>query len=208
MKALILVDIQNDFIDGSLQVPNGIEVVNIANYLINEFKNELIIATQDWHPKGHCSFASTYGVSVFDTVKLKDGTDQICWPDHCVQDTTGAKLHSNLKFNSLMLIKKGIILIRKGTDLDVDSYSGFWDNARKNDTGLSYDINDAGVDEVYIVGLATDYCVKFTAIDSVDAGFKTFVILEGCRGVAPETTEAAIKEMKAAGVTVLDKYER
>ncbi len=198
MKALILVDIQNDFMPfGSLPVPHGDEVVRVANALSPAFG--LVVATQDWHPAGHGSFASSHsGHSPGETIDL-GGVAQVLWPDHCVQNTPGASFHSGLDVSAIGLV------VRKGTDPSVDSYSAFYDNARLRDTGLADSLRSRGVDEVALVGLATDYCVKFTALDARSLGFKVDVVVEGVRAVdvQPGDGEAAIEEMRSAGCRVL-----
>ncbi|MEZ6190585.1 MAG: bifunctional nicotinamidase/pyrazinamidase [Phycisphaerales bacterium] len=180
MKALLLVDIQNDFTPGSpggaLAVPNGDEVIAVANRLMPMY--DLVVATQDWHPKGHKSFASEHaGHNVGDIINW-GGLDQVLWPDHCVQGTPGAEFCPDLNTQGINEV------VRKGTDPDIDSYSGFYDNGHRKATGLTGLLQSRGVTEVDVMGLATDYCVKFTALDAVREGFTTRVILEGCRGVS------------------------
>jgi len=196
-KALILVDIQNDFVpSGSLAVPGGDQVVPVANRIMNNY--DLVVATQDWHPANHKSFASQYpGKNIGDMVEL-DGLQQILWPDHCVQNTQGAELVAELNTDQIDKI------MYKGTDTNIDSYSGFFDNGHRKATGLAEYLNEQNVKAVDIMGLATDYCVKFTALDAVELGFNTSLILEGCRGVElnPGDCEKAIEEMKVAGVVI------
>ncbi len=195
MKALILVDIQNDFMPGgALAVPNGDQVVAAANELAPRF--ELVVASQDWHPPNHSSFAGQHpGSSPGDRVEI-DGLEQVLWPDHCVQDTRGAELHSGLVRRNLHHI------VRKGVDRRIDSYSAFFDNARRRATGLADYLSEKGVGSVTILGLATDYCVKYTALDAVDLGLETTVALDGCRGIEllPGDVDKAISEMREAGV--------
>jgi nicotinamidase/pyrazinamidase len=200
MKALLLVDILNDFLPGgALAVPRGDEIVPVANRLMPEY--ELVVATQDWHPADHLSFASQHpGKRVGEVIEL-EGMKQALWPDHCVQGTVGAELAAGLK-------RAGIHhMVRKGTDRAVDSYSGFFDNARRRSTGLEDLLRANGVDEVHIMGLATDYCIKATALDAVDLGFRTVLISEGIRGVElnPGDCKAAVDEMLRAGVLVQPK---
>lgn len=196
--ALILVDLQNDFVfGGALAVPDGDSVVRVANEQILKF--DLVIATQDWHPPNHGSFASQNdGVSVGDVFQL-NGLPQVAWPDHCVQGTRGANFVSELHLHAVDHV------VQKGTDPKVDSYSGFFDNGRRKETELQSLLKKESVNEVSILGLATDYCVKFTAIDSVELGFKTNLIVEGCRGVdlTPGDVERAIEAMQQSGVTLL-----
>ncbi|MFB3891991.1 MAG: bifunctional nicotinamidase/pyrazinamidase [Phycisphaerae bacterium] len=200
-RALILVDIQNDFCPGgALAVPSGHEVIGVANRLMGEF--DLVVATQDWHPPGHGSFASSHaGAKVGDVVDL-NGLPQVLWPDHCVQCTAGAELAPGL---NLAGIDK---TIRKGADAGVDSYSGFFDNGdsgRRKPTGLAEYLHARGVGEVYVMGLATDYCVKATALDAAALGFRTHLVLDGCRGVNIRDGDVAkaIEEMARAGVVIL-----
>ncbi len=195
MKTLILVDIQNDFVPGgALAVADGDQVVAVANHLMPKFK--LVVATQDWHPADHGSFASQHeGVQVGDVFSL-NGIQQVAWPDHCVQDAFGAKFVAGLNVNSINHV------VQKGTDPQIDSYSGFFDNDQRSSTGLADLLKNHGTTEVVVMGLATDYCVKFTALDAVRLGFTTTVILPGCRGVElqPGDIAAAVEQMRSAGV--------
>lgn len=201
MNALILVDIQNDFCPGgALAVPEGDRVVAAANLIAPKF--DLVVATQDWHPADHGSFASSHeGKKPGDVIELA-GLQQILWPDHCVQNTAGAEFHPELKTS---LIKK---TFRNGTDKNVDCYSGFFDNARRSSTGLEAYLKDNGVDRVYICGLATDYCVKFTALDAAELGFETYLVEDACRGVNLKAGDAgrALEEMRAAGVKIVSSW--
>jgi nicotinamidase/pyrazinamidase len=197
MKALLLIDIQNDFLPGgALAVQHGDEVVSVANRLIPQY--DLVLATQDWHPDYHRSFASQHvGRQIGDFVQL-EGTDQVLWPDHCVQDRRGAELAAGLDRDRIHHV------IRKGTDPAVDSYSAFFDNARRKATGLAVFLRSKGVDEIHLMGLATDYCVKFTALDGVELGFRVVLLTEGIRGVELNSGDCqrAIDEMRAAGVEI------
>ncbi len=198
MKALILVDIQNDFLPGgALPVPHGEEVVPVANRLMPHY--DLVVTTQDWHPADHGSFASRHpGHAVGEIITL-DGVPQILWPDHCIQNTGGADFPAGLNMSGVQWI------CRKGTDSGVDSYSGFFDNGHLHDTGLRDYLRKRGVREVHIMGLATDYCVKHTALDAREMGFDTHLILEGARGVEvhPGDIQKAVEEMQAAGVHII-----
>ena len=202
MNALILIDLQNDFCPGgALAVAKGDEVVTVANQLIDQF--ELVVATQDWHPVNHKSFASqNAGINVGDSFEL-NGLPQIAWPDHCVQNTRGAEFSSELRSDSLNHI------FPKGTDPEIDSYSGFFDNGHRQATGLGEFLKSKGVTNVFFMGLATDYCVKFTALDAIQLGFQTHLILDGCRGVElnPGDIDSAIAEMKQAGAAIVDSSE-
>jgi nicotinamidase/pyrazinamidase len=198
MKALILVDLQNDFMPGgALAVAGGDQVVPVANQLMPHF--ELVVATQDWHPADHLSFASQHGErSVGEVIEL-DGLEQVLWPNHCIQGTAGAEFHTKLRIVDVRRV------FPKGTDRKIDSYSGFFDNGHRQSTGLAEFLREHAVTEVAVMGLATDYCVKFTALDAVALGLKTWLIEDGCRGVElkPGDVSRAIQEMRAAGVRVV-----
>jgi len=202
MRALILVDLQNDFMPGgALAVAEGDAVVPIANRLISHFK--LVVATQDWHPADHRSFASQHaGKQIGERIDLA-GLDQILWPDHCIQNTPGAELHHELNRDRIDHI------IFKGTDPQIDSYSGFFDNGHRRATGLADYLRERGVNEIFIMGLATDYCVKFTALDAVQEGLVTHLIEDGCRGVElhPGDIAQALAEIKTAGVQITHSQE-
>ena len=176
-KALIIVDVQNDFCPGgSLAVENGFDIIPVINKLQSDVDFDLIVATQDWHPTNHGCFASVQNAPVFSMGNLS-GMDQVMWPDHCVQGTLGAEFQKDL---NLLKIRK---VFKKGMDPSVDSYSGFCDNGGKNSTGLSTFLKMNDIEETYVCGLATDYCVKFTAIDSVKEGFKTSIIIDASAGI-------------------------
>lgn len=202
MDALILVDLQNDFMPGGpMGVAEGEQTVPIANELMKRF--DVVIATQDWHPANHGSFASQHqGKQPFEQGKL-GGLDQTLWPDHCVQGSVGSNFQQTLDTTRITKIFK------KGTDPGVDSYSGFFDNGRKQDTGLADYLRARGVRRVFVMGLATDYCVKFTALDAADLGFDTVLVRDGCRGVNLNDgdSDRAIEEMREAGVSVTTSGE-
>ena len=176
MKALIIVDVQNDFCPGgSLPVPEGEKVVPVINKLRSKF--DFVIATKDWHPKNHASFASNNpGKKPGDVIELH-GKPQILWPDHCVQETRGSDFKNGLD------IRSNDIVIVKGTDPQIDSYSGFFDNEKKSKTELGDILKNKKVDMIYIAGIATDYCVKATALDGLSLGYMVFVIEDAVRGV-------------------------
>ena len=202
MKALILVDIQNDFCaGGALAVPDGDAVVAVANRMAKRFP--LVIATQDFHPDTHKSFAANHaGKNVYELIDL-EGLPQVLWPVHCVAGSAGAEFHRELDRSHVHAV------FPKGTDPVIDSYSGFFDNGKRKATGLEAFLRERGVDEVFVLGLATDYCVKATAIDAQQLGFRTNVIEDGCRGVglAPGDIEAARAELRAAGVVLCSSTE-
>ena len=202
MRALLLVDIQNDFVPGgALPVPDGDAVVPVANALTPRFG--LVVASQDWHPPGHGSFASAHpGRTPGEVVDL-GGVDQVLWPDHCVQNAPGASFHSALDVGGIDHV------VRKGTDPGIDSYSAFFDNGHRKDTGLAAFLREHGVDEIVVCGLATDYCVRATVLDAMGLGFGVTVIEDGCRAVdlAAGDGERALGEMRSAGAAVIPADE-
>jgi nicotinamidase/pyrazinamidase len=197
MRALILVDIQNDFVPGgALAVREGDRVVPLANALIPRF--DVVVATQDWHPADHGSFAANHpGTHVGEVIEL-NGLPQVLWPVHCVQGTRGAEFVPGLD------VSKVARVFRKGTEREIDSYSGFYDNGHRRSTGLGEWLSERGVRDVFVAGLATDYCVKFTALDARRLGLDVTLVEDACRGVElkPDDVERAVEEMRAAGVTV------
>lgn len=201
-KALILVDIQNDFMPtGALPVADGDQVVPVANRVQKHF--ELVVATQDWHPRNHGSFASQHpGRKPGEVIDL-NGLAQVLWPDHCVQGSQGAEFHPALDISRVAKV------FRKGADPAIDSYSGFFDNGHRRGTGLDEYLKSAGVTDVYVCGLATDYCVKYTALDARGLGFNIWLVVDACRGVnlKPGDVDAAIEEMTAKGVRVVRSHE-
>lgn len=202
MKALIIVDVQNDFLPGgALEVADGDAVIPVINRIQNQF--DYVILTQDFHPANHGSFASNHpGLRLFDVVKLA-GLDQVLWPDHCIQGSSGAEF--SMKLN----IQQADAIFQKGTDPEIDSYSGFFDNGRRKATGLGDYLDARGVTEVFVCGLATDYCVKFTALDAISLGFETYLIEDASRGVDLKEGDVkkAIQEMKQAGIKVLQSKQ-
>ncbi len=201
MDALILVDIQNDFTPGgALAVPRGDEVVPVANALIRRL-GVYVVATQDWHPPGHMSFASSHaGATPGDSLETPGGP-QTLWPDHCVQQTSGASFHSGLDVAGIDYV------IRKGADPAIDSYSGFFDNDGKTSTGLDVLLAQRRVNRVVLAGLATDYCVLFTALDARRLGFEVAVVRDACRAVGLSVSDEADawRTMEAAGCVILEE---
>ncbi len=198
MKALILVDLQNDFMPGGpLSVKEADKVLPVIQNLLS-YPFDLVIATKDWHPKDHCSFARTHHLAPGDLLSIKD-KQQILWPAHCIQNTAGADFVSGLDTTKINQI------VYKGTEKDLDSYSTFFDNDRKKSTGLELLLQEKQIKQVYIAGLATDYCVKYSTIDAVRLGFNTFVIIDACRGVNlhPNDTKIAIEEMIREGAHII-----
>jgi len=202
MKALILVDLQNDFLPGgALAVADGDAVVPIANRLQAAFP--LVVATQDWHPANHQSFAANHpGKKVFEQTELH-GLRQTLWPAHCVQGTWGAELAPGLQLERIAKI------FPKGACVEIDSYSGLFDNGHRKSTGMGEWLKAASVTEIFVCGLATDYCVKYTALDAVQMGFKTHFIKDASRGVnlQPDDVRNAIAEMKRAGISSVQSKE-
>lgn len=199
--ALIVVDVQNCFLPGgSLAVTNGDAVVPVINTLAAKFRN--VVATQDWHTPGHASFASAHpGKKTFDTVAMPYG-QQVLWPDHCVQGTEGAALSAGLRIPHLQLV------IRKGYNRDVDSYSGFVEADGTTKTGLAGYLKERGISRVFVVGLATDFCVAWTALDARKAGFEAAVVEDACRGIDLNgSVAAAWTQMKDAGVIRMQSAE-
>ncbi len=201
-EALLIVDLQNDFLPGgALAVPDGDLVVPVVDRLVDRF--ELVVATQDWHPPNHEGFVTEHpGHGVGDVVELH-GLRHTLWPVHCVQGTRGADFADGWARERVSRV------FRKGTDPEVDSYSGFFDNARRHDTGLGGYLRDRRVSEVFVVGLATDYCVRFSAADALDLGFGATVFEDACRGVDlhPGDSARALEELQVAGATVRQTEE-
>jgi nicotinamidase/pyrazinamidase len=198
MKTLVIVDVQNDFCPGgALPVKEGDLVVAAINRLQLCF--DLVAATQDWHPADHGSFAANHpGKEPGERIELA-GLEQILWPVHCVEGSHGAEFHPGLDRSRVARV------FRKGTDREIDSYGGFFDNGHRKATGLGDYLKRRGVTRVFLAGLATDYCVKFTALDAVELGFETTVIQDACRGVdlQPGDVDRALAEMRAKGVRVV-----
>lgn len=198
-RALVLVDLQYDFCPGgALAVAHGDETIAVANRLIPKFQT--VVATQDWHPPDHGSFAINHpGKQPYEIIDL-NGLPQVLWPPHCVQGTRGAELHEALDRAAITCV------FRKGTDPAIDSYSGFFDNGHRKSTGLGDWLKARGIDELFVLGLATDYCVKFTSLDARNLGFAVTLVEDGCRGVElnPGDSARAIAQMREAGCTVTD----
>jgi nicotinamidase/pyrazinamidase len=196
-KALIVIDVQNDFCPGgALAVTGGDEIVPLVNHLVAS--HDHVVLTQDWHPAGHSSFASTHpGKNPFESIEASYGP-QTLWPDHCIQGSGGADFHGELNWT------KAELVIRKGFRPAIDSYSAFFENDHKTPTGLAGYLKERGIVEVVLCGLATDYCVGFSALDAVKCGFKTSVVMPACRAIDLEGSLASMTErMRAAGVHLL-----
>ena len=197
-SALLLVDLQIDFCPGgALEVIEGDQVIPIANELMKHF--DLVIATKDWHPANHGSFAANHLWRKIGQVIDLDGLEQILWPIHCVQDSFGSNFAPSLDVSQINEV------FLKGTDPMIDSYSGFFDNGQRKATGLDQYLKDQGVTTLYIMGLALDYCVKYTALDALSLGFQTYLVEDGTRAVNLNEGdgEAALNELKSKGAIVV-----
>ena len=204
-QALLLVDLQNDFCaGGALAVAEGSETIGIANQLISLFvaQRNKIVATQDWHPADHGSFASVQNAMPFQQGTLA-GLNQTWWPDHCIQQSHGAALHPNLNIAAIDHIAQ------KGCQQEIDSYSAFFDNGHRHNTGLDRWLRQHYVSSLVIMGLATDYCVKYTVLDALTLGYRVTVITDGCRGVnlQPSDNEQALQNMAQAGARLMTSAE-
>ncbi|GAA4020957.1 bifunctional nicotinamidase/pyrazinamidase [Hymenobacter glaciei] len=196
MRTLLLIDIQNDFLPGGrLAVPAGDEIIPLVNALQPQF--DLVVATQDWHPAGHQSFASSHaGRAQFDQIDLH-GLPQVLWPDHCTQASEGADLAPGLQTERIEAI------FRKGMNPEIDSYSAFFDNGHRKSTGLADYLRGRGVTEVVVAGLAADYCVYYSALDALAAGFATTVITDATRAISPEGWATAQADLTAKGAQLV-----
>jgi nicotinamidase/pyrazinamidase len=195
-KALIVIDVQNDFCPGgALAVAGGDEIIPVVNGLIGAFDH--VVLTQDWHPAGHSSFASSHdGKSPFETIRMDYG-DQTLWPDHCVQGTSGADFHASLD------VTRAQMIVRKGFRASIDSYSAFFENDHRTPTGLAGYLRERGLSDLTLVGLATDYCVAYSAIDAARLGFSVTVRMDACRAIDLGGSLATMTEtMKDAGVVL------
>jgi nicotinamidase/pyrazinamidase len=202
-RALLVIDVQNDFCPGgSLAVPEGDRVVPVINRLAPRFAK--VVATQDWHPPGHVSFASSHsGAKAFQTVELPGVGRQMLWPDHCLAGSPGAELHPGLQTAPISL------LVRKGSRAELDSYSAFFENDRRTPTGLSACLRELGCEELYLCGLATDVCVYYSAQDALRLGFAVRLVEDACRGIDQPagSLQERLRELARAGVRILDSRE-
>ncbi|HTF18749.1 MAG TPA: bifunctional nicotinamidase/pyrazinamidase [Chryseolinea sp.] len=200
MNALILVDIQNDFVPGGrLAVPDGDAIVPLVNSLQEAFG--LVVATQDWHPQGHKSFASNHpGKRPFERIDLH-GLEQVLWPDHCVQGSSGAEFHPALE------MKKVEAIFRKGMNPEIDSYSGFYDNGARKSTGLASYLREQKVRKVFVCGLAADYCVAYTAKDALRENFATFLIADATRPIDATGFQRAADEILGLGGNLIESSQ-
>lgn len=193
-----MVDLQNDFcFGGNLAVPDGDSIIPVANKLQQHF--EIIIATKDWHPQNHMSFADNHAGCSPGEVVMIDHVPQVLWPVHCVQDSHGSAFHTDLDTSKVTQI------FFKGVDKSIDSYSAFFDNEHLRATGLDDYLHQHAVKDIYIIGLATDYCVKYSTMDALKLGFNVYVIIDACRGInlTPGDLQEAIEEMRLAGAYII-----
>lgn len=199
MKALLVVDMQNDFMPGgALPVSQGNEIIPVINEIVH-YPFDLVVATKDWHPADHaCFYTNHAGKKAGDHINL-GGLDQILWPEHCLQGTSGAEFAPGWDTTQVNKV------IHKGTNPFIDSYSAFFDNGHRQSTELENYLREKGVNEVFIAGVATDYCVKFSVLDALQVGFKTFVIIDACRGIDLKKgdSENAILKMRQGGAIIL-----
>jgi len=196
MKALIIVDPQNDFMPGgALETPNGDEIIPMINELQYDF--DLVVASQDWHPRNHMRFASQHsGHEPFQSIDV-DGEEQTLWPEHCVQGSVGAEIHPELKMHRIEAV------IRKGMDPEIDSYSVFFDKNRERKTGLSGYLKEKGAQKLYFCGLATDVCVYYSIMDALEEGFEAALITDATRPHEPERFEDLLSRLENKGVEVV-----
>ncbi len=203
-SALLIIDVQNDFCkNGSLEVPDANSIIPLINKIRTHVPFYCIILSQDWHPLQHASFASNHpNASPFQTMELKGLNNeiysQVAWPNHCVQDTTGAEFHRDLLWDS-----KSDLVVKKGTNVNIDSYSAFFDNRRENKTILDDLLKERNIKSVFVCGLALDYCVAYTALDAKDLGYETTVIEDACRGIDSQSIEKMKQEMKNKNVRIM-----
>jgi len=200
MSCLLIIDVQNDFMQGgSLQVSDSLDILKPINTLRKQGINlfDLIVLSQDWHPYNHMSFASNHqNKKVFDTINL-NGSNQILWPNHCVQDSYGSEIHKGL------IRDKNDIIIKKGTNPNIDSYSAFMDNDKKQKTELETLLKNNNIKNVYICGLATDYCVYYSCLDAASLGFNTYFLEDASKGVGVDSTRKAIQNMIKYNIKVI-----
>ena len=196
MKTLVIVDLQNDFLNGgSLEIPNANEIIKPINDILDNY--DLIVATKDWHPEDHLSFSSNHeGKRNGDTIRI-NGIKQVLWPAHCIKDSDGSNFPVELDSDKIDKI------IYKGMDSGIDSYSGFFDNSKNKSTGLSEFLKEKKIEKIDFVGLATEYCLKFTALDSISEGFYTRVITKCIKGIDSNDCRLAFEEMRSQGIVLI-----
>jgi nicotinamidase/pyrazinamidase len=199
MNALIIVDVQNDFLPGgALAVKEGFDIIPVINSIQTKF--DLVVATQDWHPAEHKSFASNHpGKKPFDEIDL-DGLSQVLWPDHCVQKTSGAEFSNQLDSKRIEAI------FRKGMDKNIDSYSGFFDNGKRKSTGLAPYLKGRNITSIFVAGLAADFCVYFTAMDALEQGFQTSIITDATKAIDNEKLKNKLEDFVSKGGSLVTSH--
>ena len=196
MKALVIVDVQNDFFErGALAVPESNSIISIINKIIDKFNT--IVFTKDWHPVGHKSFSSNHkNKKVFDVIKLHN-LEQILWPVHCIQNTFGAEIHKDIK------IPKNVYFVEKGNDVEVDSYSGFFDNGKIHSTELNDILKKNNITDVYFCGLAADFCVKYTVLDALALNYNSYLIADATKAVVSDDFTKSLNELIENGAQIV-----
>ncbi|KAN0021937.1 hypothetical protein ACTFIU_004083 [Dictyostelium citrinum] len=202
MSCLLIIDVQNDFMkDGSLEVQNANDILKPINDIRNNCSFDLVALSKDWHPENHISFASTHNKKPFDSITTKSNYIQILFPDHCIQNTKGSEINKDL------IVKDKDIIINKGMDKEVDSYSAFYDNDKKTKTALEDILKKHSIVNVYICGLATDFCVLASCLDSVNSGFKTYFIEDCSKGVSNNGVDQSLQKMKDNGIIFINSLD-
>ncbi|KYR00003.1 nicotinamidase [Tieghemostelium lacteum] len=203
MSALLIIDVQNDFMKGgSLEVSDANEILQPINSLRDKLKFDLVVLSQDYHPSNHISFASNHtGEKLFSTITLENGTEQVMWPDHCVQESHGCEFHKDLK------ILSSDEIVRKGMEVNVDSYSAFMGNDKKTKTRMETLLKEKNIKSVYVCGVAADYCVFFTAMDSKNAGFDTYFMKDLTKAVNPKELESIYQQLSDIHVKVINSCD-
>jgi len=206
-RALLIVDVQNDFCEsGSLPVPNASAIIPIINSVRSVVSFDLVVVTRDWHPRGHVSFLSSHqskhpNLKLYDSITLPNGLKQVMWPEHCIESSSGASVHSSL------VSLPSDVLIYKGTDPSVDSYSAFFDNEKQKQTNLQSVLNQYGISTVFLCGLALDYCVLYSAMDARSLGLNTFVITDATKGVTTQGSTAALATLEQNGAKLITSHD-
>ncbi|KAM9973707.1 hypothetical protein ACTFIW_010824 [Dictyostelium discoideum] len=202
MSCLLIIDVQNDFMkDGSLEVENANDIIKPINDIRNNCSFDLVALSKDWHPENHISFASTHNKKPYDSITTKSNYTQLLFPDHCIQNTKGSEINKDL------IVKDKDIIINKGLDKEIDSFSSFYDNDKKSKTELQDILKKHSIVNVYICGLATDFCVLASCLDSVSCGFKTYFIEDCSKGVSKNGTDQSLQKMKDNGIIFINSLD-
>ncbi|KAN0050779.1 hypothetical protein ACTA71_003927 [Dictyostelium dimigraforme] len=202
MSCLLIIDVQNDFMkDGSLEVEKANDILEPINNIRNNCSFDLVVLSKDWHPNDHISFASTHSKKPFDSIVTKSNYTQLLFPDHCIQDTKGSEINKEL------IVKDKDIIINKGMDIEIDSYSAFGDNDKKSKTELEGILKKHSIVNVFVCGLATDFCVLASCMDSVNCGFKTYFIEDCSKGISKNGIDQALQKMKDNGIIFINSSD-